>query len=326
MLKKLCFLLLGAFSLSINTDGFPFVDHVKFVDPTVQDLDFYKTYPHFDLSLKRYGQSNRIYKRSLSEKNAINSQEYKQRHKAKKLYDLRKKEADELAPEEQIPRIVHQIWIGSPVPEKYKVLMKTWQNWEGWTYMLWTDEEVKNLTLQNAELFENAHNYGERADIIRYELLNQIGGLYVDVDFECINPNFFDFAHEHYQFYVGIEPLEHTPMSCCNALMASIPGHPAIVEIVQGLEANVLEHEDNKTFERTGPRYISRSIYNNFTQLVNGNGILFPPTFFYPFAQGENKAFLQNDNLFIHPETAAVHYWEGSWQKDEAQIHHDKRK
>jgi hypothetical protein len=45
-------------------------------------------------------------------------------------------------------------------------------------------------------------------------------------------------------------------------------------------------------------------------------GIIFPPTFFYPIYSLEVEAFLLNKNSFIHPETVAVHLWEGSWREE----------
>src|ERR1700722_16260603 len=46
----------------------------------------------------------------------------------KALYELHSPEKMELHNEPLIPKIIHQIWLGSPLPEKYKALQATWLN------------------------------------------------------------------------------------------------------------------------------------------------------------------------------------------------------
>lgn len=36
--------------------------------------------------------------------------------------------------------------------------------------------------------FDAAKNYGEKSDILRYEILFVYGGVYADVDVECLQP------------------------------------------------------------------------------------------------------------------------------------------
>lgn len=50
---------------------------------------------------------------------------------------------------------------------------------------LFSDEQI-NFKLKNVEALKCAKNYGEKSDILRYEILCQFGGIYVDCDFECL--------------------------------------------------------------------------------------------------------------------------------------------
>lgn len=54
--------------------------------------------------------------------------------------------------------------------------------------VLWTDDSVAALVpfLRNRMAFERAPNFGEKADVLRYELLYAFGGVYVDVDMQCV--------------------------------------------------------------------------------------------------------------------------------------------
>jgi hypothetical protein len=116
-----------------------------------------------------------------------------------------------------IPRIMHHIWLGSPFPARFHAFRASWLEHhptedggcylmcalylpmymmliptafypKGWTHFLWTDAEVAPLLhrLRNKNAYMAASNYGQKADILRYELLQRHGGVYVDVDMECV--------------------------------------------------------------------------------------------------------------------------------------------
>ena len=59
----------------------------------------------------------------------------------------------------RIPPIVHQIWLGSQVPEKYYEWMASWMRKIGWEYRLWTDDDVKHLKLYNQDLYDQSTNF-----------------------------------------------------------------------------------------------------------------------------------------------------------------------
>ncbi len=267
--------------------------------------DIRGTFPDFETSLKGYGRSERQYRKKYREGCTLPYVIMKDHFKA--LYDFDRDRQNQEINRAKIPRIIHQIWLGGALPEKYKAWTQTWQNWEGWEYRLWTDEDVKNLQLLNRKQYDEAKDYGEKSDILRYEILYQCGGLYVDTDFECLNPQFFDFAHQEYSFYLGIEPLENDRLLCGNALLASTPGHPLIEKIVEELK-NQKAVKRNHCIQKTGPRYLTNILYKH-SELLGNDGLVFPPTFFYPVL----KLDTLESTKFYKPESAAVHYWENSW-------------
>jgi mannosyltransferase OCH1-like enzyme len=232
----------------------------------------------------------------------------------------------------RIPKVVHQIWLGSPVPEKYKNWMNAWLNMQGWEYKLWTDKEVEHLNLYNKNLYEKAENYGEKGDILRYEILLKEGGLYVDTDFELINQNLLEQFNKSFDFYIGFEPMEHVidyerklgiHIKMSTALIASIPNHPILKKLVTDMADNYLKYtyidptapKHMRALNRTGPNYLTKTL-TEYNKNSNDNYInLFcPPTFFCPITCGEEEAPLKYPlKGFIKPETAAIHHWAGSW-------------
>ena len=85
-----------------------------------------------------------------------------------------------------IPKIIHQIWLGDQTQRPVN-LMKTWQDMNPeWEYKLWTEENLPELICQ--EQFDKMKQLHGKADILRYEILYQQGGFYIDADSECILP------------------------------------------------------------------------------------------------------------------------------------------
>tara|TARA_R110000824_G_scaffold305093_1_gene492913 strand:+ start:217 stop:777 length:561 start_codon:yes stop_codon:yes gene_type:complete len=60
-----------------------------------------------------------------------------------------------------------------------------------WEHKLWTEENLPPLKCQ--EHFDAMDELAGKADILRYEILFNEGGVYIDADAECIKPldNFF---------------------------------------------------------------------------------------------------------------------------------------
>ncbi len=223
----------------------------------------------------------------------------------------------------RIPRIVHQIWLGSPVPEKYFKWMESWVGYYGWEYKLWTEEDVKGMKLQNRVLYEASRNYGEKADILRLEILYQYGGVYADVDYECTNHEIIDELHQSFDFYIGFEPLEHgyvkrfNMFKLCNAIIGAKQYHPLIKDLIVNLRANYYAYRDRcGPVERTGPSYITRIICEYEKRHThNLRNIYLPCTFFYPYSEADLNFFQENPQLGVplFNETVGIHYWSGSW-------------
>lgn len=230
----------------------------------------------------------------------------------------------------RIPKIIHQIWIGSPLPEKYFAWVRTWMDWAGWEYKLWSDDDVKHLLLYNQELFNRARSYGEMTDILRLEILLHYGGIYVDVDFECLKKEMFEELGSSFDFYVGFEPIDHGTINgipkICNGIIAAAPYHPLIKNLIVNMKANWAQHEYETGVQKAGPDYFSRTILDyekgnlNSAEKRNYNAhyrnMYLPCTFFYPFSDPELRRKPGRDKVLANtfPETAGIHHWSGRWR------------
>lgn len=220
--------------------------------------------------------------------------------------------------EYRIPKIIHQIWLGSPFPEKYRAFQETWQKHHpDWEYRLWTDEDLEQFELVNRELYDAALNYGEKSDIARYEILYKFGGLYVDTDFECVQP--LDLFHRCYDFYIGIQPLDTNFVQLGIGLIGSVPGHPVLKCCIDNMAKNAAYYP--QIIQKTGPIYFTR-VFELVAPLLQDRTVALPATYFYPKGYTQKDA---DETLWRRPESFAVHHWEGSWLKKEAFVHKGER-
>lgn len=206
----------------------------------------------------------------------------------------------------KIPRIIHQIWIGGPFPghmegwrESFKKMMPNWQ------IILWNDKMIEEFGLENKDLYDRTTNYGERADIARYEILNRLGGLYLDVDCECLNPIEFELFNRNYDLYVAFQPLDVGYFGLGIGVIGSIPNHPILQETIAQLK-NTKDLE--RIIERTGPIHFTK-MFHKMAQTNNLKNIAFPATFFYCIGTTDGQVKKE----FIRPETAVLHYYSASW-------------
>ncbi|NDD58239.1 MAG: hypothetical protein EBZ47_03170 [Chlamydiae bacterium] len=153
--------------------------------------------------------------------------------------------------EKRIPKVLHYIWLGpKPFPSSSYVLVKSWlDNHPGWKVKFWTDEthrsppDVRMEKHFIPEVFspflssflDKTDNFGEKSDLLRYEILYREGGIYVDHDIECFNA--FDALVDSVDFFAALEPPHkndgiETRVFPCNALIGARPQHPIFLKTI----------------------------------------------------------------------------------------------
>lgn len=159
-----------------------------------------------------------------------------------------------------IPKVCHFIWIGpKEFPMESIENVKSWiANNPDWTFKFWTDRNralphpdmqrvlVQDFTFtQLQDCYEASENYAEKADVLRYEILFQEGGVYVDHDIKCIKS--FGALNDSYDLYCGLELPSQTPLSSSvhvtNNLIGAIPHHPILKQSIDWLHSNWKEIE-----------------------------------------------------------------------------------
>jgi len=161
----------------------------------------------------------------------------------------------------RIPKIIHQVAMSKlshpdTWPENWKMCQKTWrEKFPEYEYKLWNDEMAEELIRDEYPWFYNTYKGYDRdifrIDAIRYFILYHYGGIYADMDFECIK-NFESLLPTH-KACLCEPPFKSETFQ--NSLMASPPRHEFWSYVWEYLDEN--KNETN-VFKVAGPEAIMK--------------------------------------------------------------------
>jgi len=256
----------------------------------------------------------------------------------KDLYEKNKQHSAQKLESENIPKVIHFIWVGpNPFPKESIENVNSWiDHHPSWKVKFWTDRR-RPLPNKHMEMhlvsdfsfsqlgycYEETDNYAEKSDVLRYEILSNEGGLYVDHDVKCFKS--FEPFHQSYDLYCCLEP-PHTPVlstsvSVNNNVIGVVPNHPIMEQCIK----NVKERWDEMTVAYPGDdkesivyRVAQRSwaSFNDSVRELAGTGdkkdIVFPAAYF-------NKI---DDDFALY----AHHYYASTWFSDESKFERNVRR
>lgn len=207
-----------------------------------------------------------------------------------------------------IPKIIHQVWIGGNMPSREIEMCENIKNIalsNGWKYFLWTENDIHKLkAFKNREQFDSTPNNGQKSDLLRAQILYEIGGVYLDTDFILFK--MFDDLLD-LDFFCGVA-YDGFP-SLFNGLMGCSPNNK-IIEDMLDLDLGVGYKDSMDIINTTGPYLTTRKVFKHIQTF--DNMVVFPVSFFYPFPNTDiNKR--PDYRIYLEPETIACHIWSGSW-------------
>ncbi len=159
-----------------------------------------------------------------------------------------------------IPQLIHQTFKSSDLPEQYALLQASvLKHHPDWDYKLWTDRDNREFIASHhgwfLETYDSYRHEIERVDAVRYFILLTYGGVYLDLDMECLKPldPIFDEPGLPYFGTLALPTIDNSIIG--NAFMASPAGQPFFRYLV-GQLAGLRENGDithKNVFNNTGP-------------------------------------------------------------------------
>lgn len=158
-------------------------------------------------------------------------------------------------PPRPIPNIIHQIWIGDPARAP-RAWMATWQeHWPDVEVIQWDERELhrRGVRLECHRQIACMPEINGKADIIRWEILYQFGGVFVDADSVCLGrAPFFDGSFPAFACYEN-ENLRAGLVS--TGVMGFPPRHPLCRAVLDWIlsDAAVTVLRDYRAWYSVGP-------------------------------------------------------------------------
>jgi hypothetical protein len=180
-----------------------------------------------------------------------------------------------------IPKIFHQIWVG---PKKCPlVLTESWkEKYSNYEYILWNEDEIKKRGLiihpSIQEAIDKNNEWNGKADIYRWLILYQFGGVFQDIDSICIEQIPEDFlknscfsAYENEKVRTGL---------VATGTMGFIPNHELIRDIIEYMKTPTFLNTINcvLSWQNCGPGiltdFLNTGKYSDF--------VVYPSYYFLP--------------------------------------------
>ncbi len=222
-----------------------------------------------------------------------------------------------------IPRVIHQTAQSAQIPAAWRRYQQLACDLHpGWSYRFWTDvdndEFVASVFPDLLQMFRCLPFGIMRADVIRYLILFEIGGLYVDLDYEFFRA--FDLLEA--DCVLPLETEADRPRRLGNALLASSPGHHFFGTVLDDLRSQsprARSRED--VLKATGPLFITR-IYEGIPLATRSDILLPERRLFSPTTPRGDREYRA---LVARGDAYGVHHCHGTW-RDFSRLQRTKRR
>jgi mannosyltransferase OCH1-like enzyme len=197
-----------------------------------------------------------------------------------------------------IPKTINMIWLGSAFPSRYLDNVLSYRRLNpSWSVKVWQDADMYPLgnDLDRA-MADPKMKTVFKTDIMRYRIIADHGGIYVDTDTKCVKP--LDPLLER-DFICAYE----TPSMVGCAVVGGPAGCPVCKDMNEALISAYHDHDFHFAFPREAVQVLGPAL---FTRVVAKRGVApFPKDYFYPGGWHDRAAIREM------PETYIVHYFDG---------------
>lgn len=215
-----------------------------------------------------------------------------------------------------IPKKIHFIWIGDKdLSIESKKFIENWKTiYHDYEFFLWNDCKISKENLipdfLKPYFFNDNLKPAYKADILRYLIINKYGGLYFDVDFECLRklPDYF----LNFKFLGGIQNNGEVAIGFFGAEKNTEILNETIKCLIPSIELSIKNEYYKTTFlyKITGPEFFNNVCKKYFSEQ---DYFFFTKEYFYPYWFTEHERKDENFKI-TSPFAYAVHHWHASWK------------
>jgi mannosyltransferase OCH1-like enzyme len=203
----------------------------------------------------------------------------------------------------KIPSHLHLIWLGdAPIPKYAIQNYDTWRRlMPHWTISLWTNQDLLRFPKEVQAKIEIATKGAQKADILRYFVLEYFGGIYVDLDttpLRSLDP----LCYGPFQVW-AYHDNQITWTYMCNSPIASVRHHPILQDACRKVLLCKLNTSDPHL--HTGPKFWATCVHEYLLKSETQDVGLIPCEYF--------SKFLNSNEKF------GIHEYAATWREHECQ-------
>ena len=202
----------------------------------------------------------------------------------------------------EIPRVIHQVWIGNvePHPGLLRMQERMMRVNKGWELRVWREPDIP--VLHNQAVYAKVKGITHKSDVVRYELLWRHPGVYADWDIHWLRP-LDDYIGGCTEFFVPEGWDDEGRPILNNGIFGVGPGNPIASALVARLESSAARYLEHNRSRAVGVGY--------FTSVVRS----FPDACIWPrqcFHQGHALRAVTAPEWTKHTPALGVHFFQSN--------------
>ncbi len=208
--------------------------------------------------------------------------------------------------ENNIPKIIHFIWLDGEVPPSYNFCINSWKKHHPeWKIILWDKNKIKSLEFLNDDLFNNSTNNEFKKELATLLILDKLGGICVGIDFFCVRS--VDFYTDRASLLIA--------KSLNNKISSDIIGASVNNEIIRSMIYKYSLYKNK--YESTHVNFFTKTMFSLLKADAGSNDVfVLPQSYLYSFPFNEaddfwshKKSLVDVVNQHVYPETLALRLW-----------------
>lgn len=206
-----------------------------------------------------------------------------------------------------IPNIFHQIWLWwKELPRDFATYQKTWTSKNiDWQIKIWREDDIWILKYFDSKDYSQLTHFSAKSDYLRFCIILEYGGIYIDTDFECLQP--IEPLLDNLDFFICNEHRSLEYPSISGAIFGSIPEHKIVRGIFHWMHKSI--YTEKRSIYKVWPPYVTQYVLKNRQDIK-----IFPANLFYPIPAVEYHKWIEiNRTILIQNGAYWIHHYASSW-------------
>ena len=202
-----------------------------------------------------------------------------------------------------------RVWLGpKQIPKQFEIWWQRFKDMHpSYDFVTIRDNHDIDLPPEIVPIYNKAHSYAGRSDILRILAPLQHGGVYIDTDMMPLKP-FDSLIEDDPRLFIGLR----SGKSFNSAVFGARQGDPALQACIEALPSWYERHESRACSVSTGPAFVSSVLFGREDVRHLPIKTFYPyPEWGSPSKEDKNEMFSDSNNF--PPEMFAAHYSTNSW-------------